>query len=155
MKKLNLSLPKLQSPVNKALSIILIVSVVAAVAALAYVVTTPEVEVGDTDFYLLGEEGMAENYPKEMAIGEEGRVIVGVVNREYETVSYRVEVTIDGVRNNEVGPLVLEDGEIWEEIVSFTLDKLGDDQKVEFFLYKNGQSEPYGKPLHLWVDVKY
>jgi len=76
------------------------------------------------------------------------------INREHETVSYRVEVRIDGVGNNEVGPLVLGHDEKWEEAVSFTPNRAGDSQKVEFLLYKNGGSEPYLKPLHLWVDVK-
>ena len=60
---------------------------------------------------------------------------------------------IDGVRNNQVGPLELGHDERWEEIVSFTPDRAGDNQKVEFLLYKNGENEPYLK-LHLWLKVK-
>jgi hypothetical protein len=30
---------------------------------------------------------------------------------------------------------------------------MGDNQKVEFLLYKNGSAEVY-QDLHLWVDVK-
>ena len=87
-------------------------------------------------------------------MGEEGRLIVGIVNREHETVSYRVEVRIDRVRNNEVQPIVLAKEQKWEEVVSFTPNRAGDNQKVEFLLYKNGQSEPYLEPLYLWVNVK-
>lgn len=80
-------------------------------------------------------------------------MIVGIINREHETVSYWVEVRIGGVRNNQVGRLELGHDEKWEEIVSFTPDRAGDSQKVEFLLYKDKESEPYLK-LHLWVNVK-
>ena len=58
------------------------------------------------------------------------------------------------MRNNEVESIRLGDEQKWEEIVSFTADRVGDNQKVEFLLYKNGESEPYLKPLHLWINVK-
>ena len=57
------------------------------------------------------------------------------------------------VINNEVGPVTLEHDEKWEEIVDFTPDRVGDKQKVEFLLYRQGQSEAYRR-LHLWVDVQ-
>ena len=80
-------------------------------------------------------------------------MIAGIINREHKTVNYWVEMRIDGVRNNEVGPLELEHDEKREEIVSFTPDRAGDGQKVEFLLYKDNESEPY-QNLHLWVNVK-
>ena len=86
-------------------------------------------------------------------LGVEAKVIVGIINREHEVVTYQVEVVIDEVKNNEVGPVMLEPDEKWEGIVGFTPHRAGDSQKVEFLLYKNGESEPYLK-LHLWVNVK-
>ena len=49
---------------------------------------------------------------------------------------------------------MLEHDEKWEETVSFTPARVGDNQKTEFLLYKNEESEPYLEPLHLWVNVK-
>ncbi|HUV45599.1 MAG TPA: DUF1616 domain-containing protein [Dehalococcoidia bacterium] len=148
-----------QRSLDRILSIILIVAILGAVGTLGYVIATPKVGEKFTEFYVLGLEGKVIDYPSELKIGEEGKVIVGIINREHETVSYRVEVRIDGVGNNEVGnnevgPLVLGHDEKWEEAVSFTPDRAGDSQKMEFLLYKNGGSEPYLKPLHLWVNVK-
>ena len=37
-------------------------------------------------------------------MGGEGKVSMGVINDERETVTYRVEVAIDGVKNHELGP---------------------------------------------------
>ena len=143
-----------QRSLDRILSIILIVAILGAVGTLGYVIATPKVGEKFTEFYVLGLEGKAIDYPSELKIGEEGKVIVVIISREHETVSYEVEVRIDGVGNNEVGPVVLGHDEKWEEAVSFTLDRAGDSQKVEFLLYKNGGSEPYLKPLHLWVNVK-
>jgi len=86
-------------------------------------------------------------------VGEEGKVIVGIINQEHETVSYRVEVRINGMKSSEVGPIVLEHEEEWELEVSFVPLVSGNNQKVEFLLYKQGQTEAC-QSLHLWVDVK-
>ena len=101
----------------------------------------------------MGLSGEAKDYPSLLSVEEEGKVVVGIVNREYETVSYRLEVRIEGIISNEVGQVTLEYEEKWEEIVSFTPKRAGDEQKVEFLLYRQGQSEVY-RSLHLWVDVK-
>ena len=86
-------------------------------------------------------------------MGEQGRVLVGIVNREQETVSYWVKVTIDEVTLNEISPVVLHHEDRWEQEVGFIPAQLGDNQKVEFSLYKQGQSEAY-RVIHLWIDVE-
>ncbi len=138
---------------DRVLSIILVITIMGALGALGYVIATPQVGERFAEFYILGLEGKAIEYPRELKVGEEGRVIVGIINREHETMSYWVKVRIDGVRDNQTGPLELGHDEEWEEIVSFTPDRVGDTQKVEFLLYKDMESEPYLK-LHLWIDVK-
>ena len=138
---------------DKTLSIILVIVILGALAMLGYVIASPKVGERFTEFYIEGLEGKAADYPKELTMGEKGKVIVGIINREHETVTYRVEVVIDGVKNNEVGPVALDHDEKWEEIVGFTPNKAGDNQKVEFLLYRQGQNEVYQR-LHLWVDVR-
>lgn len=86
-------------------------------------------------------------------MGEEGKVMVGIINREGKSVTYRVEIMIDGVKNNEVGPVTLEHNEKWEVIAGFTPNRAGSNQKVEFLLYRQGQSEVYQR-LYLWVNVR-
>jgi uncharacterized membrane protein len=138
---------------DKVLSVVLVVAILGALGMLGYVIAKPGVGERFTELYILGVGGKAEDYPQELTIGEEGEVIVGIINREHERVSYHVEVTIDNVKNNEVGPIKLEHDETWEGIVAFTPGKPGEDQKVEFLLYKNGGSEPSAESLHLWIDV--
>ena len=137
---------------NRVFSIILVVVILGALGSLSYFIAKPKVETF-TEFYILGLDGKAIDYPREIRVDEEGKIIAAIVNHEHEVVSYRVEVRIDEVKNNEVGPFVLDNEQKWEGIVSFTPDKAGDNQKVTFFLYKNGEDKPYLKPLHLWIDV--
>ena len=139
---------------DKVLSSILGLLILAAIGAIVYVTQFPPAGQRFTEFYILGLEGKATDYPKELKVGEDGKVTVGIINQEHETVSYRIEVKIDGVTNNELEPIVLGDEQKCEKIVSFAPHKVGDNQKVEFLLYKTGENEPCLKPLHLWVNVK-
>lgn len=138
---------------DKVLSVVLVVAILGALGTLGYVIAKPKVGERFTELYILGMGGKAEDYPQELTIGEEGKVIVGIINREHERVSYHVEVMIDNLKNNEVGPIELEHDEKWEGIVVFTPNEPGEDQKVEFLLYKNGGAEPSVESLHLWIDV--
>jgi len=138
---------------DRVLSIILVLAILGALGTLGYAIASPKVGERFTEFYIEGLEGRVADYPEELVLGEEGEVIVGIINREHETMTYRVEVAIDGVKNNEMGPVALDhDGE-WKDIVDFTPGRAGDNQKVEFLLYKQEQSEVY-QSLHLWVDVQ-
>lgn len=136
------------------LSIILVVAILGALGAMGYVIATPKIGEKFTELYILGIENKATDYPRELKLGEEARVIIGIVNNEYETISYRVVARINGVECNEVGPVVLEHDEKWEGKIIFIPEVAGPNQKVEFFLYKNGEAEPCLEPLRLWINVK-
>ena len=138
---------------DKALSVVLIISILAAITVLGYVIANPKVGEKFTEFYVLGPGGEAADYPTEISTGEEASVILGIINHEQEKTSYLVEIIIDGISYSEKGPLNLENDEKWESKVSFQSDKPGNDQKVEFLLYRDGQSEVY-RTLHLWIDVR-
>ncbi len=139
---------------DKVLSVVLIVAIVAALGCLGYVIASPRQGEKFTEFYILGPEGKAENYPREVTVGEEARVILGIVNHEYQPTSYRVEVRINGDKDSEIFTGILADEEKWEREVIFTLSKAGQNQKVEFWLYKDKETQPHLKePLHLYVDA--
>ena len=138
---------------DRVLSAILVMVIVGTLAALGYVIATPVAGEGFTEFYILGLQGKAIDYPQKLKVGEEGEVIVGIINREQERVTYRVEVSISGVKNNETEPIVLDHGGKSEGIIGFTPNKAGEREKVEFTLYRDGKTEPCLEPLHLWLDV--
>ncbi|MBA7677352.1 hypothetical protein ES703_85609 [subsurface metagenome] len=134
-------------------SIILVLAIVGALGVLGYAIASPKAGEKFTEFYILGLDGKAIDYPEELREGEDGKVKVGIINREQETATYWVEVAIEGAKSNEVGMVTLEGGEKWEGVVGFAPDRVGDNQKVEFLLYKQGWDGVYQR-LHLWVDVK-
>jgi len=143
---------KKEKGLDKALTILLAVSVVAAVVVLIYVVAFPRVGERFTEFYILNTDGVAADYPAELTVGEEVEVILGVVNREQEPATYDVRITIDGEQVQQVGSIALANDGVWEDTVSFAPTQSGDEQKAEFLLYKSGGSEPY-QELHLWINV--
>jgi len=137
---------------GRVLSVIMLVVVLAALGTLGYAIATYDSGEAYTKFYLLGQGGRATDYPEEIILGEDAGVVVGIVNEELEATIYRVEVAINGGIVNEVEAISLEQGEKWEQEVSFTPELVGDNQEVEFLLYKLSQSEPY-RSLLLRVDV--
>lgn len=142
------------SRLNRVLAIVLSAFILGVVGTLAYVIITPKAGEKFTEFYVLGLDGKAENYPQELLVGEEGKVTLGIVNHEHEgNLVYRVEITIDGESNSTIGPLTLANEEKWQSEVNFTSHKAGENQKLEFILYKQGEDKPY-KSLYLWIDVK-
>ncbi|MCL0078841.1 DUF1616 domain-containing protein [Dehalococcoidia bacterium] len=154
---LNLSLPRQESRLDRALSIVLILAIVGAIGTLGYVIASPRVGERFTEFYILGLEGKAEGYPTELTVGEEGRVILGITNREHEIMGYEVKIKVDGVLQQRIGPVELEHEESWREQVGFVPQEPGEDQKVQFVLFKirtlDAEDEP-SLTLHLWIDVK-
>lgn len=137
---------------DRVLSILLVLSILGAVGALVYVIVTPKVGERFTEFYILGSEGKAEGYPRDLTVGEEAGVIVGVVNNEYEAVEYRVEVRLKGEVIGEVKSIRLGHEEKWERRVTFVPGIAGDNMNLKFLLYKGEGSEAY-RTLHLWVKV--
>ena len=138
---------------SRILSIIILLAILGAAAALYYVVNYPQSTEEFTEFYILGNEGNAADYPEQLTVGEEARILLGISNQEQNTESYRVEIAIGGVTSSEIGPIVLKHTEKFEIIAPFIPDKAGEAQKVEFSLYKQGQEEVC-ESLHLWVNVQ-
>ena len=137
---------------GKTLSIILVVTIIGAIGTLGYVIIKPKVEEAFTEFYVLGPEGEAAGYSRDMVVGEEGKVILGIINREHRTVSYQIEVVVDGVEQPEPEAIVLEHNEKREVEVSFRVELPGANQRVEFRLY-NGETGALSRSLHFDVNV--
>jgi uncharacterized membrane protein len=141
-----------KSRLDKALTILLVLSIILSVSALIYVIVTPKQGEKFTEFYILGPKGMAYDYPTSVQAGNSSTVIVGVVNHEYTLVNYTMHLSLNNstILDREIA---LEHNQTWEEPISYVLNKPGDSQKLEFLLYKEGNfTAPY-RDLHLWVNV--
>ena len=151
---LTLTLPTWGNSIrDRILSVILILAALGALGMIGYNIIKPKVGQKFTEFYILGQDGTVATYPLNLAVGGEGKILVGIVNNEYSTVTYLVEVTINGVENTKVGGITLENMGKWENEITFTPDIAGNNQDVEFILYKDGKVDPTQEPLRLWINV--
>lgn len=135
---------------DRTLIAVLIASMLVFIGTATYAVVTPNEE-SFTEFYILGPDGKASDYPRELIAGQEASVIIGVVNHEHEDSSYRLEMVMDGQRLAEPTMIALESGEKWERAIAFVPTGTGEKRKLEFRLYKDAQ--PY-RHLYLMVNVK-
>lgn len=142
-----------QSRLEKALSITLVLSMLGAVGAWGYLVAAPREGERFTEFYVLSSEGTAEGYPQTLVLGQQGEVILAIINQEHQDTSYLVEVVIDGEKIEQIQAIDLAPEQKWEGRVTFVPTKVGKDQKLEFQLYKGEGSEAY-RDLSLWLDVE-
>ncbi|WP_292731522.1 DUF1616 domain-containing protein [Methanoculleus sp.] len=79
------------SRLDRVLSVVLVVSIVAALATTAYVIAVPKEGEHFTEFYILGEKGKAADYPTDFPAGSTRSLIIGVGNHEYREIPYTVE----------------------------------------------------------------
>jgi len=140
-----------QSDLDKSLSIILIASIISSTAIFTYVLVTPKTGERFTEFYLLGPNGTASSYPTDLKVGGDEKVIIGIVNQEYENVTYCLEINFNGSLIHEKHFFLIET-EKREISFTFKATEKGENQKLEFLLYKDQQREAY-RTLHLWVRV--
>ncbi|MBN1956505.1 MAG: DUF1616 domain-containing protein [Anaerolineae bacterium] len=141
-----------QNSISRILYRVLAASLLGVLVAAAAILFLPRASDRFTEFYVLGPEGLAEGYPRQAVAGQPVAVTMGIANREGQETRYRVEIRVGGEQIREVGPILLEDEQVWEDTVSYTMPAAGDDQQVEFLLYRNGGEEPY-RSLYLWIDV--
>ncbi len=108
-----------------------------------------------TEFYIVDAEGLTEKYPREIIFGETSELSIVVVNHEGIAINYKIEVSLNDRNVNEIDDLHLEDGEKMVETLEIKPEVKGESQKLSFFLYKDGNSEPLFEPLFLWINVKW
>lgn len=138
--------------IDKSINIILVLSIVAVISAFGYGIAKPKTNEIFTEFYILGPKGAAGSYPQSILPNEPVMLTIGVSNHEYEEVQYRVEVD-KGSNVEHLASLQLGHSEKWEQTFIFSLNEPGENQKVEFLLFREKDEEPY-RTLYLWITVK-
>lgn len=145
--KFNLS----PSVLNKGLSIVLLASIIGSSATLVYVAVKPKTGERFTEFYILGPNETASDYPTDLKVEEEGEVVISIVNYEHKNVTYRLEVNFNGSLIHEEQVLLIEN-EKCERPFTFKSIEKGENQILEFLLYKDQQIEVY-RILRLWINI--
>lgn len=152
----------------RALQILVLVAVLAAVGALAYALLVPAKDEPFTEFYVLGPGGKSVDYPDQLAPGERATLVVGVVPHEHREVSDTVTITLSS------GTVVETDGNRTFEVASTQVllsraVRLGDLEKSEFPVPFDAPTQPGTyridlvlrqepdpqayRSLHLWFTV--
>lgn len=139
-----------ESRTGKILSVILILSIVLAISTTAYIIVKPTGE-SFTEFYILGPDGKASDYPTKITPGGTGNLIIGVVNHENKETSYRVLVSSNNTVQMEQ-QIKLKSGEKIEIPFNFTAGELGE-MKMEFLLFKLPENNNVYRSLHLWLNM--
>ena len=155
--RLELRMPALKgaSRLDQALISGFVVSVAVAAAVGSYVVFSPHPD-RFTEIFLLDTAGNASAYPTSLKLHEPGGLIVGIANREAQTMSYSIRVDLVGVmlvRNVTSGAnqtletnrttlswlgATLSDGQEWKQPYTFWINSTGY-WKLQFLLFKWGQ----------------
>ena len=105
-----------------------------------------------TEFYILGKNKTASEYPTNLMVGEYGEIIIGIVNHEYKNESYQLEIKLNE-KLLDTRTVELVHNETWESPFIFQVEEKGKDQKLELFLYNSTRNLGVYRSLHLWVDV--
>lgn len=166
-----------QSRLDRNLSILLVLSIVAAVGTTAFVIAVPKEGEHFSEFYLLGANGKAADYPTAFGAGTPQWVTVGVSNHEYRNVTYTVEThafnqsfdpatntsSIDRTALLDSYRVTIPHNQTVERRVNFTVPDAGYN-KLEFLLFNEtvpaesvaGQAriDASERDLHLWVRVR-
>jgi uncharacterized membrane protein len=141
---------------DKSLTIVLVISIVLCLAVLAYVVVVPKTGETFTEFYILGPDGMADNYNTTFTLGDQHLITVGVANHESQNMVYDLVVTLengtDVTRLNSQQFTVLNN-QTWEKTISVKPDQVGNNMEMEFLLYAYGNTTAPYRECHLWVNV--
>lgn len=143
---------KHESRNNKILSIILIFTVGLALSSTAYVIADqPKLNETYTQFYILGSDGKASDYPTSLYPYQQGNLTIGIVNHEYKKTAYHLLVISDDqVLLDE--ELTLNNNEKIEIPFNFTVGEVGV-RRMNFFLYKLPDNSNVYRSLNLWLNV--
>jgi uncharacterized membrane protein len=162
--------------VDKLLTIGIAVMLIASVVVLAWAITTPRVGETFTQLAILGPDGMATDYPRNLTVGEEARVLLSVKSYEHAVVNYTIVLvltnvtdynftvdqnTIDWAETQDMTPysgisqdFTLDHLDYYNQTFDFSVSAEGM-WKLQFLLYIDGQEydQDSYREVHLWLDV--
>lgn len=135
----------------RGLVVMLSLVVIVGLGSLTYALARPLPSKPSSEFYIVGSGGKAEGYPRVLRVGEAGKVSVVVISNEAQETSYRVQVRVDGRQLYEFSGIVLNPHEKWQKEAKIVLQEAGENQKVEFLLFRD--TDVTYETRYIWVSV--
>jgi len=136
---------------DRTISIIIIIALIIGMIGVFYVILNPTKTEGFTEFYLLGPDGKAGNYPTNLNPREKGNVTIGLVNHEHSPESYLIKIRKNNTILKEEN-VSLANNEKKEIFFEFTAGPSGE-YKIEFDLYKLPDTQNIYRSVFLLVNV--
>ncbi len=129
------------------------VGVIVLAAGSVYTLLTQPAEPPLTEFYMLGPQGLSQDYPSQASTGQPISVNLAVHNQEGVPVTYRVVATDDNQQTlGEVPPFEVQPGATWTAQLSVTINAYGFGQRIDISLFRASDTQPY-RQLSLSIDV--
>jgi len=139
---------------RKVIWVVVLLAAFGAVSTLIYFEVSLPGKSVPTDFYILNAEGKAENYPSQVKAGDNVTLTAVVINHESQTTAYSIRAVTNGNVAGETTTPALATEAKWQGKVDFIVGKAGTGQKIDFYLYKEGEEQPYFKdPLYIYIDA--
>jgi uncharacterized membrane protein len=169
-------IPAESSRIDYLINMTLAIIILAAIITTMYVIATPKEGERFSEFYILGENRTAANYPDQIMAGQNYPMYVGVGNREFRNTVYTIETWLvqtefDNVTNtshivtmdpNDHLSVTLAQNETTIIPYNLSVNKTGYD-RVEFLLFNDrvpgldvtgsDRINASYRDLHLWVSV--
>lgn len=147
-------LEKSESKTDKVIAFIFVLSMLASIGSLAYIIGNPKEGEHFTEFYILGNNSTIRDYPTEFVQGEKGTVTVGIINHEYRPMDYTIDVRLENRSLPESQKQIsLGNNMSWEEPVTFKPPLKGKNMKLEFLLFNETEKTIPYRNLNLWINV--
>lgn len=83
---------KSTSKLDKILVMILVWAIVLTIITAVFITLLPTKQESFTEFYVLGASGKASNYPKNLTVGQNSNLTIGLINYEHKTIDYTIEI---------------------------------------------------------------
>jgi len=141
---------------NKALSIVLVIVVLASTLLLSYAISATKQGESFTELYILAQDGKASNYTSTLKMGKPNPLTVCIANHEKKDTTYNLVIALNDSKRSQSlysHQLKLSDNETWKNTVNVTPDRAGENQKLEFLLYVEGNTSNLYRECYLWVNV--
>ncbi|MFH0816503.1 MAG: DUF1616 domain-containing protein [Methanobacteriota archaeon] len=150
---------------EKAITVVLAACIVFSMGGVFWLLANPAEAGPYTEFYMLDEDGMLDNLPKNLTVGEIGTLVVSVANHEHDVVDYTVTASsgngttlvyteVPSIRITDSGRwatnATVRNGDVFEQEYTIQFSAPGR-YRVVWRLEAGGQETDY--ELHLWVNV--
>lgn len=140
---------------DQILTSLLVLLLLFSILGVTYIATLPGgSDTSYSEFYILGPEGNAGNYPTNLTPGETGEFILGITNNEHQDMVYTIRIVQDGDLIEERS-VEVTDQNTWEDEFQFSINEEGT-HKLEILLFVEDSTESSNGPyrdLHLWVTI--